>query len=86
MHSSYFFTKICSSAPYGSHIQQFKDDFEDLFAKRPTGRPDIDGFVDMLEKSYKDAKTQLQGLRPTGGPGKHHHDGHHEFKEAEHQV
>ena len=68
-------------SPFGSALSSFKQDFENEFAGRPTVKPDVRKFMQVLEKKYKDAKKGLYGLRPTGRPSKDAHDLFHQAKE-----
>lgn len=53
----------------------FRDHFEDLLTHRPTGRPDFDGYRDMIRQKYKEVKEGLK-LSTHG----------HKYKEAYKQV
>lgn len=69
---------------FATHAKSFQSKLDDMFGKRPTGRPnvDVDAFRDTLKDAYKKARNDLDAARKAAKKSKKDAD----YKSAVKQV
>jgi len=81
-------TEVISS-PFSSLSDTFRQHFDDMFANRPTGRPDFEGYERILKQKYNEAKAFLKFVKPKKSDKeqkKSYADAHHQLKQHKNDI